>query len=132
LIGTLSLRLASIAIHWSNLDYLWYDFERRGYRYQVLRVLDLLTFLGFAACAGHALWYVNAGSSGPFEKYAKVFVAWLGASFLAAAPVHRFPRTNDPQLFLDAKIALFVKILLSILGAAAFTAASALWFWLRG
>lgn len=61
-----------------------------------------------------------------------IFVAWLGVSLLARLPVHRFPRTNESQLFHDAQIALAANLLTSVLVASVCTAMSALWYWLRG
>jgi hypothetical protein len=128
-IVAMALRLVFLAFHFTNLESLWSDYERRGPRFQLARSLDYLTLAVFLAAAIWALWGLD--SQEPL-RLVKVFVAWLGVSLLARLTVHRFPRTNLPGGLDQAKIDLGVHLLLAILSALAATAVAWVYFWWRG
>jgi len=127
----LALRVGFLAAHLNRLDVLWNEYDRRGLSYRLAQLLDALTFVGFAVCAGYALWTLPADASS-VVRYGTVFVAWFGVALLERLAVHRFPRTNAPSLFDDAKVGLFTNLLLSLLSGLAMTGVTALYFWLRG
>jgi hypothetical protein len=126
--GAAALRLAYILAH-RDPDSLWYDFERRGQKFQLARLLDYATFGVFLLCAAWALWKHDARDSGWLGTF---FVAWLGWSLLERFPVHRFPRMNRPGLFERAKMNLVANLIMAVLSAAVATGLVAAYFWWRG
>ena len=130
--GALALRLGFLAFHLHDLEPLWYDYERRGFKYRLAQSIDLLTILGFGVCAFYALWTLKDAASGVCERYGIVFVAWFGMALLGRLAVHRFPRTNDAQRFLDAKLSLVTNVVLAVLAGLAMAGVTALYFWVRG
>lgn len=140
-IVAMALRLGFLAFHFSNLERLWSDYERRGSQYQLARLLDYLTLAVFLGAAVWTLWGLD--SQDPLrlvkpevlfhmEVLFRIFVAWLGVSLLARLAVHRFPRTNLPGGLDQAKIDLGVHLLMAVLGALAATAVAWVYFWWRG
>lgn len=127
--GAVALRVAFLAVNLGSPERLWTDYERRGLRFQLARGLDYATFGVFLAGALGCLWRIDGQD--PW-RLAKVFVAWLGCSLLARLAVHRFPRTNYPGALSEAKIDLFVHLLLSLLAAVAATAVAWAYFWYFG
>ena len=57
---------------------------------------------------------------------------WLGWSLLERLSIHRFPRTNRPGAYVEAKINLIVNIMRALAGAIAMTAVAWAFFWWRG
>lgn len=127
--GLLVLRVAFVAAHFGDLDRLWADYARRGLRFQLARGLDVVTLGIFLAAAGWTLWAMSGHDA---QRLAKVFVVGLGCSLLTRLHAHRFPRTNLPGAYDAAKVDLLVHLLMALLGAAAFTAVAAVYFWWRG
>lgn len=127
-----ALRVGFLAAHLNRLDVLWSEYDRRGLSYRLAQLLDALTFIGFAACAGYALWTLPASAAGSVARYSQIFIAWFGVALLGRLAVHRFPRTNAPQLFDDAKASLLTNLLLSLLSGLAMTGVTVLYFWVRG
>jgi len=127
----LALRVGFLAAHLNRLDVLWNEYDRRGLSYRLAQLLDILTFVGFAVCAGYALWTLPTDTSG-LVRYGTVFVAWFGVALLERLAVHRFPRTNAASLFDDAQVSLLTNLLLSLLSGLVMTGVTALYFWLRG
>jgi hypothetical protein len=131
----MALRLGFLAFHFSNLERLWGDYERRGSQYQLARLLDYLTLAVFLGAAVWTLWGLD--SQDPLrlvkpEVLIRIFVAWLGVSLLARLAIHRFPRTNQPGGLDQAKIDLGVHLLMAVLSALAATAVAWVYFWWRG
>jgi hypothetical protein len=126
------VRLGFLALHLRDLESLWYDYERRGFQYRLARSIDLLTILGFGACAFYALWTLKDAETSGAGRLGAVFVAWLGVALLERLAVHRFPRTNSPQLLLDAKVSLVTNVALAVLAGLAMTGVTAIYFWVRG
>jgi hypothetical protein len=110
-------------------DSLWYDYERRGARFQLARALDYLTFLGFSIVSVWLLW--DAGADSPYWL-AKFALAWFGWSLLARFQVHHFPRMNRPGLYREAQMNLVVNLIVAVLSTAAMTGIVALVRWWRG
>lgn len=131
LICAFILRLSILIAHLNRLDTLWYDFDRRGLRYRLAQLLDLLTFVGYAICAGYVLWTLPGSEASGAGRYITVFVAWFGVALLERLAVHRFPPTNAPALFNDAYVSLLTNLLLALLSGMMMTGATALYFWLR-
>ncbi len=128
LAGMLAIRIAFLAAHFGNLESLWADYDRRGLLFHLGRGLDYATLAVFLAGAMWTLWAIDGQDP---AKLAKVFVACLGWSLLARLPVHRFPRTNLPGAFSEAKIDLAVKLLMSFLTALGATMVTAVYYWWR-
>jgi predicted membrane channel-forming protein YqfA (hemolysin III family) len=128
-VGMLAVRIAYLAFQFNNMESLWYDYERRGTRYQLARAIDYSTFLIFLAGSIWSLWAVQAQEP---DRLVKVFVAWLGCSLLARLQVHRFPRLNRPGAYAEAKLDFAVHVLMALLGAVVATAVTAIYFWWRG
>jgi uncharacterized protein involved in cysteine biosynthesis len=127
-LGLAALRAGFLALHFSNLESLWYDFERRGPVFRLARGLDLATLIAFGAAATWTLWGQGAQTS---DRLSRVFLAWLGFLLLERLSLHRFPRTNVPGALRDAQIALAVNLFLAALGALAATLVAWLYFrWL--
>lgn len=129
--AALALRLVFLAFHLNNLESLWVDFERRGIAYRLAQSIDLLTILGFAACAVYALWPLKDAGTSVGGRYGAIFVAWFGMALLERLAVHRFPPTNSPQLFLDAKVSLATNVALAVLAGLAMTGVTAVYFRVR-
>ena len=127
--GLAVLRIAFLGLHIRDLDSLWYDYEHRGPRFQLARGLDYLTLGIFLAAAAWALWGLDERTP---DRLGRVFVAWLGIFLLERLPIHRLPRTNRPGAYGEAKMALAVHVLLSVLGAVAATFVTWVYFWWRG
>jgi len=125
LVAAMGLRLAFVAFHFRDMEQLWYDYEHCGLRFQTARLLDFATFASFVAAAGWALWKIDGQDP---HRLSKFFVVWLGWSLLARLQVHHFPRTNRSGLYEQAKINLFVHLLMSLLGALVATAAAWIYF----
>ncbi len=132
LVLSFAIRLAFLAAHWTNLERMWYDFERHGFAYRTAAVIDLVTFAVYFVCALYGIWHVQDVATTLLGKCAFVWVAWLGVLALERLSIHRFPRTNHPQLFGEAKVALLAHLLTTLIGAFVMTALSAVWFWFRG
>ena len=130
--AALALRLGFLSLHLPNMESLWYDYERRGFQYRLAQSIDLLTILGFGACAVYALWPLKDAQTSVGGRYGAVFVAWFGMALLGRLAVHRFPRTNDAQRFLDAKVSLVTNVVLAVLAGLAMVGVTALYFWVRG
>jgi hypothetical protein len=129
LIAALTLRVIYLAFHFTDLERLWGDFERRQIRFQLARLVRYLTFAAFIAAAVWCFWKIETKGIG---FYGKIFVLWFGWSLLARLPVHRFPRTNRPGAYQEAQLHLFVHLVMSFLGAAAATALIGAVLWIRG
>lgn len=130
--SALTVRLGFMALHLRDIESLWYDYDRRGLQYRLAQSIDLVTILGFSACAVYALWTVKDLQTSGGARYGTVFVAWFGIALLERLAVHRFPRTNSPQLFLDAKVSLATNLALAGLVGFAMTGVMAVYFWVRG
>jgi hypothetical protein len=128
---TLLARIAFIAFQWNHLESLWYDFEHRGFRFQLARALDGLTVTVFVVCAYLAMSNNDFRQWSLWYQSAMVFTAWLGFLLLIKLPVHRFPRTNVPGAFESAKIELIVHLVMSAIQACAISSLFALWTWFR-
>jgi hypothetical protein len=124
-----ALRVGFLMFHSRDFDSLWYDYEHRGARFQLARALDYLTLGVFLAAVTWALWDIDGETP---DRLGRVFVAWLGFLLLKRLPVHRFPRTNRPGGLNEAKLALVVHLLLSVLGALGATIVTWIYFWWRG
>lgn len=125
LAGALALRIGFVVAHFGDPERLWTDYARRGLRYHLARGLDYVTLALFLAAAVWTLWAMGGQDA---QRLAKVFVAGLGASLLTRLYAHRFPRTNRPGAFAEAKIDLAVHLLMSLVAAVAFTAVAAVYF----
>lgn len=126
-----AMRLAFLAAHWNNLDGLWYDFERRGIAYRLAAAIDLVTWVVYFSCVVVGIWHIETQATTLLGKCVYVWVAWLGVLALERLAIHRFPRTNQPQLYGEAKVALLAHSLTTLIGACVMTALSAIWFWFR-
>jgi hypothetical protein len=129
--AALALRLGFLALHLPNMESLWYDYERSGFQYRLAQCIDLLTILGFGACAVYALWTLKDAATSVGGRYGAAFVAWFGMALLERLAVHRFPRTNSPQLFLDARVRLVTNVALAVLAGLAMTGVTAIYFWFK-
>lgn len=127
----LALRLGFLALYFNRLESLWIDYERRGLSYRLARGIDFLTILAFGACAIYTLWTLQRAGYGGSSRYGTVFIVWFGISLLEKLAVHRFPRTNSPQLFLDAKMSLITNLALAVLAGLTLTGVTAVYFWVR-
>lgn len=126
LLAMCAIRIAFLAFNFSNLENLWYDYERRGGKFQFARLLDYATLGVFLICAAWTVWKQEVHDS---SWLGKVFVAWLGWLLLERLPVHRFPRTNRPGAYEAGKINLIVNLLLAVSGAMVVTAIA--WMYAR-
>lgn len=127
-VAAVALRLVFLAFHFRDLDRLWSDYERGGPRFRLAQLLDGLTLVTFIAVAVWAMW--GDGGETP-NRHIRVFLVWLGLLLLERLPVCRFPRTNVTAAFGEAKIALLVNLVLSVLGALGMTALASIYFWWR-
>jgi hypothetical protein len=121
LLAMWAMRIAFLAANFSDLERLWYDFERRGVRFRLARLIDYSTLTAFLVCAVLALWkqYVHDAS-----WLGKFFISWLGWSLLERLPTHRFPRTNRQGAYEEAKMNLFVNSAIASIGACVVTVAA--------
>jgi len=122
------IRLAIIAVHVTDLDRLWTDFERQGTRYRLARLMDILSSIAFLITAVFVLYRLE---SLPYPL-GTTFIAFLGFQCLLRFQVHRFPRTNFAAAILETKVAFIVHLLMSVAAAAAMTLLTALYLWWRG
>jgi hypothetical protein len=129
LAAAMALRIAFVVLFSRDADSLWYDYEHRGSRFQLARLLDYATLAGFLGAVVWTLWKSDEHDS---SRLAKFFVAWLGWSLLARLQVHRFPRMNRPGLYDQAMINFYAHLLMSLLSTVAVTAALGVYFWWRG
>jgi hypothetical protein len=125
LLVALGLRLLFIGIHLSDPDSLWADYERNGFKFRIARWLDWLTLGGFAIPALISLYKINNLP----QPLTTTFVGILGIQLLSRLNASYFPRTNVPGAFAEAKINLFVHLLMSVLGAAGVTLLAAIYLW---
>lgn len=128
----LALRVGFLAAHLNNLEGLWADYARRGLLYRLAQIVDLVTLIGFGACAVYTLWMLPAREAGVLARSATVFAAWFGIGLFERLAVHRFPRTNSPAFLADARVSLLSNVVMAVVGALAMTGVTALYFWLRG
>jgi hypothetical protein len=126
------LRVGFLTAHLNNLEGLWAEYARRGLLYRLAQIIDLVTLIGFGACAVFTLWTLPAREADALARTAAVFVVWLGIGLLDRLAVHRFPRTDSPAFFADAKVCLISNVVTAAVGALAMTGGTALYFWLRG
>ncbi|MFO0923572.1 MAG: hypothetical protein U0905_13910 [Pirellulales bacterium] len=119
------VRLLFLGVHLSDPDRLWSDYERRGLRYRIAQGVDLVSFLMFAAPAFYSLYKIHSLES----PLMTTFVSFLGLQLLGRLAIQKFPRTNSPGLFSEAKIDLFVQVLLSLLGGGVLTCLAAVYLW---
>ena len=129
LAAAIALRLVFLLLHSRDADSLWYDYEHRGTRFQLARLLDYATLIGFIVAVAWTLWKSDELET---HRLAKFFVAWLGWSLLARLQVHRFPRMNRPGLYDQAMINFYAHLTMSLLSSIAATAAIGAYFWWRG
>src|SRR4051812_46883447 len=108
------LRVGFIALQLRDLGSFWYDLEHHGIRFQIARAISVVTWLVFFGCACYTLWTVKSLPAF-WPRYGTVFVAWFGLALLARFPLHKFPRTNDPQLYSEAQVNLIVNLVMSLL-----------------
>lgn len=64
-----ALRIGFLVLQINRLDRLWDDFDRRALSYQLAQLLDLLTILGDAICAGYVLWLLPGNEIGIVVRY---------------------------------------------------------------
>jgi hypothetical protein len=134
LLGCLVLRTSYILVRLfssQGMELLWYDYERRGFRFVLALALDVVTLVAFICTAFYAMTRLD--SARPFfgQRSGVIFVSWLGTLLLTKLQVHRFPRTNLPGTFSEAQINFWVHVIVSFLGAAVFTTVAGIWAWLR-
>ncbi len=120
-LAIVALRLLFIAVHLNHLESLWYDFERRGLKYQFCWSFDALSNGGYTLLLVIAMWRIQEQSA----PLLCCFVGFFASSLLGRLPLHAFPRTNIPGAMADAQAELISRILVSLLGGAIATAATA-------
>jgi hypothetical protein len=125
LLITLTLRLLFIGTRLSDLNSLWADYERRGLKFRLAQWLDWITLGGFAIPAVILLYKINSLA----YPLTTTFIGFLGIQLLSRLKVSRFPRTNLPGAFTEAKINLIVHIMLSFAGAAGVTLLATIYLW---
>ena len=128
----LLVRLGYLLVQSRDVDSFWYDLERLGIKFQIARAISVLTFVVFLGCAAYALWTQDKVPTGRAAFYGTLFVAWFGMSLLSRLALHRFPRTNSPRLYSEARFTLVLNLILAMLSATAMTGLSAVFFWWRG
>jgi hypothetical protein len=121
----LAVRLLFIAFHWRNLEQLWYDYERKGLIYRIAWLIDIATGLIYFGLVLRFLYYF-ASIDNPLPD---MFLSTLGLSILSRLMIHRFPRTNSPGAYSDAKVDLLVHIVMSLLTAVGVTLLTAVYLW---
>ncbi len=122
-LGLISLRAIYIGAHLNHLESLWYDFERRGMKYQFCWWFDAISNGGYTLLLVIAIWQIR-------EQPAPLlccFVGFFASSLLGRLPLHGFARTNIPGAMADAQAELIASIAVSLLGAAIATAAMAVY-----
>lgn len=120
-----ALRLLFIVLNLSDLGSLWGDYERRGLKFRLAQGLDWITLGGFAIPACVLLYHIKDIAS----PLTTTFVGLLGMQLLSRLKVSCFPRTNLPNALTEAKINLFVHLIMSVVGAAGFTVLVAIYLW---
>lgn len=121
----LGFRLGFLWLNLSDFEQLWYDFERRGIRFKLAWILDLAT-LGFFF--GVAAWTVFR--IGDLDwPFIRLFVTFGGLSLLSRLQVHRFPQTNLPGAFDEAKIDLIVHLIMASLSGLGIALVGAAYLW---
>lgn len=123
----LALRLFFLVAHLHDLQALWSDYEQRGFRYRLAQGVDWSTLGLFAALVFIALYKIHSLN----YPLTMTFVGIFGLQILNRFRISRFPQTNLPDAFFEAKISLMVHVLLSIAGAAGFTLVTAIYLWLN-
>jgi hypothetical protein len=123
----LLLRVGFIGMNLRDIDSLWYDFEHRGFKFQLARCIDWLTLLGFSIPSILALyWFADQ------SFYVLLFfTCFLGMGLLVKLPVHKFPRLNVPGAMNDAKASLIAHLVAALLGSAVLSLFTMLILWLR-
>ncbi len=119
------VRLTFLWTQLSKLDLLWNDFDRKGFMYRVAMWLDRLTLLVFAVPALLTLLKLRDLE----HPWITSFIVFLGIQLLSRLKVHRFPRTNVPGAFDEAKVDLIVHLLMSLAGAIGLTIVAAIYLW---
>lgn len=127
LLALLASRLLFLAFHWNSLDLLWSDYERHGLRYRFALILDIVTSLIFLLFTLRFIYLFSTYTYPLMEA----FVATGGLALLNRLQVHRFPRTNSPSAFNEAKTDLLVHMIMSLITAVVFTLATAIYIWFR-
>jgi hypothetical protein len=125
-------RAAFVAFHWSDLESMWSDFDRRGLTYRIAWLLSMLTLVAYFAAAIGAIWSLPKTDVAGHVRYGTIFLAWLGIALLERFPLHKFPRTNSPSLFREAQLHLIVNLIMAFGSAVGMTVLSGLYYWWRG
>ncbi len=128
----ISVRFAFVAYHWSRLDAMWSDFDRRRLRYRIAWLLSVITLVAYFAAAIGAFWSLPKSDVTWPIRYGTIFIAWLGIALLERFPLHKFPRTNSHALFQEAKLDLFVNLIMAFGSAIGMTVLTGLYYWWRG
>lgn len=121
----LSVRLMFIAFHWRNLEQLWYDYERNGILYRIASLIDIATGLIYFGLVLRFLYYFPSIDN-PLPD---MFLSGLGLSVMSRLTIHRFPRTNPPGAYSEAKVDLLVHLVMSLLTAVGVTLLTAVYLW---
>lgn len=121
----LSVRLMFITFHWRNLEQLWYDYERNGILYRIASLIDIATGLIYFGLVLRFLYYFPSIDN-PLPD---MFLSALGLSVLSRLMIHRFPRTNTPGAYSEAKVDLLVHLVMSLLTAVGVTLLTAVYLW---
>lgn len=132
LIGFLMLMLGvRLSFLWRHLmadpEQLWSDYERRGPSYKLAWLLDLATFGVFFGVSALTVYKLHEMT----HPLVRVFVVFLGLSLLIRLRVHRFPRTNIPRAFEEAKADLIVHLVMSVLSGIGMMIVTAIYLWWR-
>lgn len=132
LIGFLVLMLGvRLSFLWRFLmtdpELLWSDFERRGDKYKLAWLLDLATFGFFFGVSALTVYKLHEMTF----PLVRVFVVFLGLSLLIRLRVHRFPRTNVPRAFEEAKADLIVHLVMSVLSGIGMVIVTTIYLWWR-
>ena len=114
-----------IAFHWRNLEQLWYDYERNGILYRIASLIDIATGLIYFGLVLRFLYYFPSIDN-PLPD---MFLSALGLSVLSRLMIHRFPRTNAPGAYSEAKVDLLVHLVMSLLSAVGVTLLTAVYLW---
>lgn len=128
----LLIRFVYVAVQSRDFESFWYDLERQGLKFQIARAISFVTYGVYLACAVYALWTLTSTTNLFLMRATTLFVIWCGLSLLGRFPVHRFPRTNVPQLYNEAQTELITNLILSVLSGIAMTLLCLAYFWWRG
>ena len=127
------IRIGFLLVQFNRLEQLWYDYERRGFLFQVARAIDGITWVVFGIAVAYSLWSISRWSiSDVGMNIYTAFVAGFGFSLLERLPCHRFPRTNVRGSLSEAKIDLFVNVLMAVVTGVGTMGCFALYLWWRG